>query len=128
MIESDLALELSAVKQYNTAVQIATQEKDNGRRDLLVKLLKDEEDHVDWLEAQLHPIKEVGYERYLSMQRVASKRSSYHSLATLLAYSGADESGLRAAGPGFEWSAARQLSRKTAAPRPSGRCDFARPE
>jgi bacterioferritin len=68
MIESDLALELGAVKQYNAAVQIATQEKDNGSRDLLVKLLKDEEDHVDWLEAQLHQIKEVGYERYLSLQ------------------------------------------------------------
>jgi bacterioferritin len=68
MIESDLALELGAVKQYNAAVQIATQEKDNGSRDLLVKLLKDEEDHVDWLEAQLHQIKDVGYERYLSMQ------------------------------------------------------------
>jgi bacterioferritin len=68
LIESDLALELNAVKQYNAAVQIATQEKNNGSRDLLVKLLKDEEDHVDWLEAQLHQIKEVGYERYLSMQ------------------------------------------------------------
>jgi bacterioferritin len=68
MIESDLELELGAVKQYNAAVQIATQEKDNGSRDLLVKLLKDEEDHVDWLEAQLHQIKEVGYERYLSLQ------------------------------------------------------------
>ena len=68
MIESDLALEMGAVKQYNSAVQIATQEKDNGSRDLLVKLLKDEEDHVDWLEAQLHQIKEVGYERYLSLQ------------------------------------------------------------
>ncbi|HXR14944.1 MAG TPA: bacterioferritin [Terriglobales bacterium] len=68
MIESDLALEVGAVKQYNAAVQIATQEKDNGSRDLLVKLLKDEEDHVDWLEAQLHQIKEMGYERYLSLQ------------------------------------------------------------
>jgi len=68
MIESDLALEISAVKQYNAAVQIATELKDNGTRDLLVVLLKDEEDHVDWLEAQLHQIKELGYERYLSLQ------------------------------------------------------------
>ena len=30
------------------------------------ELLKDEEEHVDWLEAQLHQIKEMGYERYLS--------------------------------------------------------------
>jgi bacterioferritin len=68
MIESDLALEVSAVKQYNAAVQIATELKDNGTRDLLVVLLKDEEDHVDWLEAQLHQIRELGYERYLSLQ------------------------------------------------------------
>ena len=68
MIESDLALEISAVKQYNAAVQIATELKDNGTRDLLVILLKDEEDHVDWLEAQLHQIRELGYERYLSLQ------------------------------------------------------------
>ena len=68
MLESDLALEVSAVKQYNAAVQVATDEKDNGSRDLLVTLLKDEEDHVDWLEAQMHQIKEVGDERYLTMQ------------------------------------------------------------
>jgi len=68
MIESDLALEVSAVKQYNEAVAIATSEGDNGSRDLLVQLLKDEEDHVDFLEAQMHQIKELGYERYLTMQ------------------------------------------------------------
>jgi bacterioferritin len=68
MIQSDLDLELSAVKAYNAAIQIAVAEKDNGSRDLLVVLLKDEEDHVDWLEAQVHQIKELGYERYLTMQ------------------------------------------------------------
>ncbi len=68
MLESDLDLELSAVKQYNAAIAIATKEGDNGSRDLLVELLKDEEDHVDFLEAQVHQIRELGYERYLSMQ------------------------------------------------------------
>jgi len=68
MIESDLALEVGAVKQYNDSIAIATAEGDNGSRDLLLQLLKDEEEHVDFLEAQLHLIKEVGYERYLSMQ------------------------------------------------------------
>jgi bacterioferritin len=68
MIESDLALEVSAVKEYNDAVAIATKEGDNGSRDLFVQLLKDEEDHVDFLEAQMHLIEELGYERYLSMQ------------------------------------------------------------
>ncbi len=73
MIESDLALEVSAVKQYNRAVQIATEEGDNGSRDLLVQLLKDEEGHVDWLEAQVHQIKELGYERYLTQQMGENK-------------------------------------------------------
>lgn len=76
MISSDLALEVSAVKQYNAAIQIATEQKDNGTRDLLVVLLKDEEDHVDWLEAQLHQIKELGYERYLSLQMGEFKEES----------------------------------------------------
>jgi bacterioferritin len=68
MLESDLALETAAVKQYNNAVAIATEEGDNGSRDLFVTLLKDEEDHVDFLEAQMHQIKELGYERYLTQQ------------------------------------------------------------
>jgi bacterioferritin len=68
MIESDLALEVAAVKQYNNAVAIATKEGDNGSRDLLVTLLKDEEDHVDFLEAQMQQIKDMGYERYLAQQ------------------------------------------------------------
>jgi len=68
MLQSDLELEVAAVKEYNAAVQVAVTEKDNGSRDLFVALLKDEEDHVDWLEAQMHQIGELGYERYLSMQ------------------------------------------------------------
>ena len=67
-LQNDLKLELSAVKQYNAAVRVAVEEQDNGTRDLLVVLLKDEESHVDWLEAQIHQIEELGYERYLSMQ------------------------------------------------------------
>ena len=68
MIESDLALEVGAVKMYNESVAIATKEGDNGSRDLFVVLLKDEEEHVDFLEAQMHQIKELGYERYLTQQ------------------------------------------------------------
>lgn len=68
MIEHDLKLELSAVQQYNQAIRVATEQGDNGSRDLLVVLLKDEEGHADWLEAQLHQIEEMGYERYLTMQ------------------------------------------------------------
>lgn len=68
MIEADLKLELGAVELYNEAIRIAVENKDNGSRDLFVRLLKDEEGHVDWLEAQAHQIKELGYERYLITQ------------------------------------------------------------
>ena len=67
-LESDLKLEIEAVGQYNRAVELARQEGDNASRELFEKLLKDEEQHVDWLEAQLYQIGEIGYERYLSQQ------------------------------------------------------------
>jgi bacterioferritin len=67
-LQSDLKLELNAVGMYNRSVALAREEGDNISRELFERLLKDEEDHVDWLEAQLHQIKEMGYERYLSQQ------------------------------------------------------------
>ena len=67
-IESDLKLELNAVGMYNASIRVARDEGDNASRELFERLLKDEEAHVDWLEAQLHQIKEIGYERYLSRQ------------------------------------------------------------
>jgi bacterioferritin len=67
-LESDLALEIGAVALYNRTIQTARDNGDNASRELFERLLKDEEDHVDWLEAQLHQIEEIGYERYLSQQ------------------------------------------------------------
>jgi bacterioferritin len=67
-LTGDLKLEIEAVAMYNHAIKVATTEGDNASRELFEKLLKDEEEHVDWLEAQLHQIKELGYERYLSQQ------------------------------------------------------------
>jgi bacterioferritin len=66
--ENDLTLEINAVAMYNRSIQLSTEASDNGSRELFEKLLKDEEDHVDWLEAQLHQISEIGLERYLSQQ------------------------------------------------------------
>jgi len=67
-IESDLKLEVNAVAMYNKAIRVSRDEGDDQSRDLFSRLLKDEEEHVDWLEAQLHMIKEMGYERYLTLQ------------------------------------------------------------
>ncbi|HEU5350039.1 MAG TPA: bacterioferritin [Terracidiphilus sp.] len=68
MVESDLALEHDAVAAYNESIRVCVENGDNGSRDLFMKLLHDEEGHVDWLEAQVHQIKEIGYERYLITQ------------------------------------------------------------
>ena len=67
-LENDLKLEIGAVAMYNAAVKTATEAADNGSRDLLVKLLKDEEEHVDFLETQLSRVQEIGLENYLAQQ------------------------------------------------------------
>ena len=67
-LESDLKLEIDAVGMYNRFVKLCQEEGDNASRELFERLLKDEEGHVDWLEAQIHQIREIGYERYLSQQ------------------------------------------------------------
>lgn len=72
-LESDLNLEVSAVKMYNNAIGVARDAGDNASRELFERLLKDEEDHVDWLETQLHMIQEMGYERYLAANTEGEK-------------------------------------------------------
>lgn len=67
-IENDLKLETNAVKMYNEAVQVSRAEGDNASSELFQRLLEDEEKHVDWLEAQMHQINEMGYAHYLSQQ------------------------------------------------------------
>ena len=62
----DLALEVDAVERLNKGVALAREKGDNGTRDLLEAILKDEEESVDWHETQLHLVKEIGKERYLA--------------------------------------------------------------
>lgn len=66
--EFDLQLEREAVARLNTGVELARAQGDNGTRALLEKILVDEEEHVDWLEAQLHQIDEIGIQNYLAQQ------------------------------------------------------------
>jgi bacterioferritin len=66
--ESDLALEMHAVKQLNEAIHTATEVGDNASRALFEEILNDEEEHVDYLEGQLHAIEEMGIENYLPQQ------------------------------------------------------------
>jgi len=66
--ELDLALELDAVKRLNAAIELAVAKSDNGTRALLEKILQDEEESIDWHEAQLHQVKQLGKEQYLAEQ------------------------------------------------------------
>jgi bacterioferritin len=68
MHENDLALELDAVERLNKAVAAAVAAGDNGSRDLFESILKDEEGHVDFLEAQLTMIEQMGLPNYLMTQ------------------------------------------------------------
>jgi bacterioferritin len=64
----DLAVEYEAVKRLNDGIELCRTVSDNGTRELLSKMLVDEEKHVDWLETQQETIKQIGLERYLSEQ------------------------------------------------------------
>ena len=67
-LEVDLEDEVKAVKQYNASAAICKNEGDNGSRELFERMIKDEEGHVDYLEAQIHSIGEMGMDNYLSTQ------------------------------------------------------------
>jgi bacterioferritin len=67
-MQSDLELEYDAVTRLNDGIRLAHEVGDNGTRDLLTQILKEEEEHVDWIEAQLQNIKDVGIQNYLAAQ------------------------------------------------------------
>ena len=64
----DLAVETEAVDRLNKAIALCREKGDNGSRELLEDILVNEEESVDWLEAQLHIIEEIGKEQYLAEQ------------------------------------------------------------
>jgi len=67
-ISNDLKLELGAVTMYNNCSKLAAEAGDNASRELFIRLLHDEEHHVDWLETQLGLIDKLGIENYLAQQ------------------------------------------------------------
>lgn len=67
-LRNDLASETGAVKMYNDGIRLAVEVGDNGTRALLEAILHDEEDHADWLEAQLEQIAQMGIQNYLVEQ------------------------------------------------------------
>ena len=62
----DLALEVDAVERLNKAISLCRDKGDNGTRELFERILIEEEESVDWHEAQLHQVEEIGRENYLA--------------------------------------------------------------
>ncbi len=67
-LKNDLGAETGAIKNYQAFIKTCLEVGDAGTRELFEQTLKDEEDHADWLEAQLDQIDQMGVENYLSSQ------------------------------------------------------------
>ena len=68
MISNDDTTELNVVREYNDAIKLAHDVADEGSVELLTRILKMEEDHVDWVEIQQAQIEQMGIENYLVNQ------------------------------------------------------------
>jgi bacterioferritin len=68
ILNADLALEMHALPQLNKGIETCRELGDNNSRHLLEEILEDEEEHVDWLEAQLALVEQVGIQNYLAQQ------------------------------------------------------------
>ncbi len=63
-----LQLEVEAVERLNNGIARCVELGDNGSRELLENILEGEEEHADWLEAQLELIRQIGDSAYLAQQ------------------------------------------------------------
>ena len=68
MVSNDQDAELGAVRAYNAGIRLAHEVDDQASVDLLTKILKMEEGHVDWAERQRAQIEQMGLENYLTNQ------------------------------------------------------------
>lgn len=67
-LKLDLDVEKEAIARLNGGVALCVELGDNGTRSLLEEILVSEEEHADWLEAQLDLIEQVGAQNYLAEQ------------------------------------------------------------
>jgi bacterioferritin len=68
MLKNDLALENKAIPDLRAAILHCESIKDFVSRDLLQKILDSEEEHVDWLETNIHLYNQLGEQNYLQSQ------------------------------------------------------------
>src|SRR5262249_51403905 len=64
----DLEVEKHAIKLLNDGIELCRSLGDNGSRELLEDILVSEEEHANWLEAQIGLVQTLGAENYLAQQ------------------------------------------------------------
>ena len=67
-LQVDRQLEVEAIERYRRGVQICFEVADTGSRELLEHLLVGEEEHLDWIDTQLHLIDDLGIQLYSQAQ------------------------------------------------------------
>jgi len=67
-LQSDLRLELEGAKDLREAIAYADSVFDYASRDMMIKILTEEEHHIDWLETELDLIQKMGIQNYLQAQ------------------------------------------------------------
>ncbi|MBI1366295.1 MAG: bacterioferritin [Alphaproteobacteria bacterium] len=67
-LELDLKAEKRAHPVYSEAIQHFESVRDYVSREILVRILESEEEHIDYLETQLELIKKIGEARYMQSQ------------------------------------------------------------
>ena len=65
-LKADLELENTAIPDLRDGIEACFKHNDHGTRELLEHILTSEEEHVDWIESQMHQIEELGYNNYLT--------------------------------------------------------------
>ena len=68
MLVCDLKLENDAIPDLREGIDLCERESDYVSRQLLDDILKNEEEHVDWLEAQFDLIDKMGIENYVHLR------------------------------------------------------------
>jgi bacterioferritin len=68
ILECDLKLEMAAIPDLKAGIIHCEKVKDFVSRELMVEILESEEEHVDWLEANLELIEKMGVQNYIQMQ------------------------------------------------------------
>jgi bacterioferritin len=68
MLECDLKLERAAQQTVKDGIAACEAGADYVSRDLLLAILEDTEEHIEWLETQLDLVVKVGIQNYLQSQ------------------------------------------------------------